>query len=83
MWGIIVRFLTPVLTWFANVFLVPLFLDVVKKVKRNIEDNRAKAIREKEIADDIKKIVESATPEETENALNEFTRRARARLPKP
>jgi F0F1-type ATP synthase membrane subunit b/b' len=83
MWGTILRFLTPIATWFANVFLVPLFMDVIKKIKQNIEDKRAKAIRENELAEDIKKIAEATTPEETENALNELTRRIRARAPKP
>ena len=79
MWAAVVRYLSPVATWFAKVFLLPLLMDFIAKMKQAREEKIKRDKAHKEIEDGIKKIEEAVTPEDQEAALEDLARKARAR----
>ena len=79
MWAAVIRILGPIANWIGKIILLPLIVDFIKQLQQRAEEKKERDKAHKEIEDGIKKIEDAITPEDQEAALDEFTRKARAR----
>jgi hypothetical protein len=79
MWAAVAKILVPIANWVGKIILLPLILEFINKMKEAREEKIKREQAHKEIEDGLEKISNALTPEEQEAALEEFTRKARAR----